>query len=164
MEGDDDVADLLRLIDQVNAVDVLLNDIVRGEHFLAHPVDQSAPVVGAEKDHWEIGDLLGLNQCQRVEQLVQRAEAAGKRDERLGVLHKHHLADEEIAEGHSPVDEFVDLLLERKLDVAADGERSGLARPAIGCLHDPRAPAGDDGKACFSDQLRRAHGRVVVLV
>src|SRR5438034_1578046 len=33
MEGDDNVADLLRLIDQVNAVDVLLNDIVRGEHF-----------------------------------------------------------------------------------------------------------------------------------
>ena len=43
--------------------------------------------------------LVGLDQRQRLEQLVERAEAAGEDDEALGRLHEHHLARVEVLEG-----------------------------------------------------------------
>ena len=65
-------------------------------------------------------DLAGLDQGQRLEQLVQRAEAAGQDHERVGVLHEHHLAGEEVAELDAEVDVRVEALLVGQLDVAAD--------------------------------------------
>jgi hypothetical protein len=41
-------------------------------------------------------DLPRLNQRQRFEQLVERAEAARQPDERVGVLEQENLADEEV--------------------------------------------------------------------
>ena len=50
------------------------------------------------QDHREVVDLAGLDERQRLEQLVERAEPAGKDDEALRVLHEHRLAHEEVAE------------------------------------------------------------------
>ena len=105
------------------------------------------PVVLAVQHHREVLDLAGLDQRQRLEQLVERPEAAREDDEALGVLDEHDLAHEEVAELHAEVDVLVQALLEGQLDVAADGDAARLLRPAVGGLHDARAAAGDDREA-----------------
>src|SRR5581483_6281672 len=57
---DDEVANLLRLIDDMNRVDVFVGDVVRGEDDLAHPVDHSGPIRFAEEDHRKTSDLFSL--------------------------------------------------------------------------------------------------------
>ena len=64
------------------------------------PAHEAGPVVPAEEDHGELVDLAGLDQRERLEQLVERAEAAGKDDERVRVLDEHRLPHEEVAEVH----------------------------------------------------------------
>ena len=51
-----------------------------GERAAAHPVEQRRPVRLAEQHDGEVEDLAGLDQRQRLEQLVGRAEAAGEDD------------------------------------------------------------------------------------
>ena len=65
------------------------------------------PVLTADQHDRERGDLLGLDQRQRLEQLVEGAEAAGEHHEALGVLHEHRLAGEEVAEVDPDVDPLV---------------------------------------------------------
>ena len=68
---------------------------------LAHPVEQLAPVVRADEDDGEVEHLAGLDQRQRLEELVERAEAAGEDHEALGRLHEHRLARVEVLERHA---------------------------------------------------------------
>ncbi len=56
-----------------------------------------------EDDRIEL-DLAGLDQRQRLEQLVERAEAARQDDEALGRLHEADLARVEVLEGVGEVD------------------------------------------------------------
>ena len=51
-----------------------------------------------------MADLAGLDEGQRLEQLVEGAEAAGQDHEPIGVLDEHHLAREEVAELDAEVD------------------------------------------------------------
>ena len=111
------------------------------------PVEQPRPVLGADEDDREVADLAGLDEGQRLEQLVERAEAAGQDHERVGVLHEHRLAREEVPELHGEVDVGIERLLVGQLDVAADRQAAGLLAAAVGGLHDPRPAAGDDRPA-----------------
>ena len=117
--ADHDVANLLRLVDDVNAVHILLGDVVHGQHAVAQPADEAGPVLTAEEDHREVGDLLGLDQHQRAEELIERAEAAGECHEGLGVLDEHHLAHEEVAELHRPVDVLAPLRAPGRIQLRA---------------------------------------------
>ena len=87
------------------------------------PVDQALPVRRADQHHRERRDLAGLRQGQRLEHLVEGAEAAGEHDEALGVLHEHRLAGEEVAEVDAEVDPLVEAGLEGQLDAEADATR-----------------------------------------
>src|ERR1700747_2125637 len=106
---------------------------------LAQPVEQTLPVRRAEKDDRKVLDLSRLRESERLEELIERAEAARKDDEPSGVLHEHVLADEEVAELDAEVDVLVQRLLVGKLDVAADRESAGLVAAAVDGLHDPGA-------------------------
>ena len=77
------------------------------EHDRAHPVEQAFPVGRAEQHDREVLDLARLCERERLEQLVQRAKAAGKDDKAARVFHEHVLAHEEIAELHAQVDVWV---------------------------------------------------------
>ena len=119
----------------------------------AQPVEQPAPVGGADQHDREAGDLLGLHQGHRLEQLVEGAEPAGQHDEALGVLDEHRLAGEEVAEVDAEVDELVEPGLEGQLDAEPDRRAAGLEGPPVRGLHGAGAAAGDDGVAGL-DQRR----------
>src|SRR4051794_14908403 len=118
-------------------------DSAGGRHGAADPVQEARPVLTAVEDDREPGDLAGLYQGERLEQLVERAEATGQDDEGLRVLDEHRLADEEVAERDADVDPLVELLLERQLDAQPHRQPAGLLRAAIDRLHRPGAAAGD---------------------
>ena len=88
--------------------------------------------------------LAGLGEREQLEGLVERAEPAGKADERLALLHQHQLAGEEVLHAHVLLvagDHRVGALLERQPDRHADAllDAGALHRR----LHDPRAGARD---------------------
>ena len=63
--------------------------------------------------------LLGLDKRDSLKQLIEGAETAGQHYESLGVLHEHHLADEEIIECYEfvTVDEGIGFLLKGQVYV-----------------------------------------------
>jgi hypothetical protein len=91
-----------------------------------------------------MADLAGLNQRQRLEQLVQSAVATGEHHEPLGILHEHRLANEEVPEVDAEVDVLVHVLFERQLDVAPDRQAASVTAATIGRLHHPGSASGDD--------------------
>src|SRR5204862_709783 len=98
---------------------------------------------------------------QRLEQLVHRAIASGKRDERRRILHEHRLAHKEVAKVDGPLYPLIRALLEGQLDVAADRQPATLFGAAIGRFHDTRTTAGDDREAFLGEHARGlARGRV----
>ena len=93
-----------------------------------------------------MGHLAGLDQGQRLEQLVQGAETAGHRDESARVLEKHRLAGEEIAEVDAEPDVRIEPLLVGKFDAETHGCATRLAGPLVAGLHDAGPATGDDGE------------------
>src|SRR5712691_7197391 len=89
---------LVRGVGRVNQGQIRRGDLPLAHDAVTQPVRHPLPVLRAEQDHWKMTDLAGLDQGQRLEQLVHRAEAAGENDERRRVLHEHRLTYEEIAE------------------------------------------------------------------
>src|SRR5207247_11210834 len=85
-------------------------------------------------------------------------------DERRRVLHEHGLAHEEITEIDGPLHVGVEPLLERQLDVAADGAAVPLLAAAIGRLHDARATPRDDGATLLGEHARGPPRLLVVRV
>ena len=71
-----------RIVGQQHQVHVARRDLPLAEHARLQPAHEPGPVVAAEQDHRELVDLPRLDQRQRLEQLVERAEAAGEDDER----------------------------------------------------------------------------------
>ena len=100
----------------------------RGQ-LLAHPVDQPVPERRAHEQHREVADLPGLDEDERLEQLVERAEAAGEDHEGVRVADEHDLAREEVVELQREVDDRVGGLLERQLDVQPDRPGARVAPP-----------------------------------
>src|ERR1700730_197716 len=112
----DDLAHLIRAPDEAQTVEIALVDPLVGEHPLAKPLQQPVPLAAAQQDHGKVANRPGLDQRQRLEELVQGSEAAGRDHERAGVAHEHDLAREEVVEAQADVDVGVELLLVRKLD------------------------------------------------
>ena len=142
-------------------VQVALGDGAAGQQRVADPVEQARPVGPADQHDREVADLAGLDQGQRLEQLVERAEATRQDDEAVGVLHEHHLAGEEVAELDPEVDVRVHALLVRQLDVAADGQAARLVTAAVGGLHRARSAAGDDRVARLGQAAADRAGQLV---
>ena len=134
----------LGIVDHVQLGQVERVDQVAVDELLGHPVEQARPVGSLHEHHRELGDLAGLDERERLEQLIQRAEAAGVHDERRRIAHEHQTSCEEVVELQGAVEVIVGDLLLRELDVEPDGGHPGVASAPVGCFHDARAAAGDD--------------------
>ena len=111
------------------------------------PVEQLAPVVRPTRTTGKCEHLAGLDQRQRLEQLVERAEAAGEDDEALGRLHEARLARVEVLEG-SPMSRYGFGSCSCGSSMLKPTESPPrLLRAAVRGLHHARAAAGDDGPA-----------------
>ena len=142
--------------------EIALRDQAALRDVRAHPLLPLAPVAAAgrvDEDDRHDGALAGLDQRQRLEALVVRAEAAGKQRDRVRLLHEDHLAREEIPEVDQLViagDHLVRRLLERQPDVDAEG---GLAAgAALRRGHDAAARARDHHPALARDALGEGEG------
>ena len=136
-------------------LDVLGRDHPLREELHAHEVEQLAPVVGVVEHDREVENLVGLDERQRFEQLVERPEAAREDDEPLGGLHEADLARVEVVEGQADVEVRVLVLLVREVDVEADREAAALLGSAVRGLHHTRAAAGDHGPARLREESPR---------
>src|SRR6187549_1876443 len=143
---------------------ILGGDLLLVEGLLADPLHHPLPVLATVEHDREVLDLAGLDQGQRLEQLVEGPEATREDDEGLCVLHEHHLPHEEVAELHAEVDVLVQPLLEGQLDVAADGDAARLLRAAVGGLHHSGAATGDDREALLGERGGQPARRPVVAV
>ena len=109
----------------------------------ANEVQQLLPVVRIEEDDREVEHLVGLDQRERLEELVERAEAAGEDHEALCGLHEADLARVEVVERDVDVEVRVRVLLVRQLDVEADREAAAFLRAAVRGLHHAGPAPGD---------------------
>ena len=126
------------------------------EHAGADPVEQRSPVGAVAEHHRKAADLARLDQCQRLEQLVERAEAAGENHESVGRLHEHGLAGVEVLERQREIAVRIEALFLRELDAEPDGQAAGLLAATIGSLHHARSPTRDDREP----GLRKEAGRL----
>ncbi len=131
------------------------------DHLRPDPLEQAPPIVAAEEDDGEVVDLLGLHQRQRLEELVEGAEATGEDDEGLGILDEHRLAHEEVAEVLGDVDVGIGAVLARQIDGQPHRDAVGLLGAAVGRLHDARTATGDDGEALVRELGRERPGLLI---
>ena len=105
-----------------------------------------------------------LDQGQRLEGLVERAEASREADEGVGVAHEHQLAHEEVVELDSEVDVGIQPLLGWQLDVEPHREGACLAGASVRSLHCPGPAAGDHRHPRLADRAPDLAGLLVLLV
>src|SRR5664279_44069 len=123
------------------------------------PVDELLPVRAAHEDYRDALHLPGLDERERLEQLVERAVPAREGDERTGTHEEVHLADAEVVEPEAKRrrDVCVRPLLVRELDVEAHGLGPDVPRAAVRGLHRARAAARRDDEV--TDLARLASRR-----
>ncbi len=119
---------------------------------VADPFGHPRPVILAEEDDREIGQLVGLHQRQRLEQFVECAVATRKDDKPDRVLDEHRLPHEEELEVERTRQVPVGVLLVRQLDIAADRDSLRFIGALVGRLHDPRTAARDHRHARLGEQ------------
>src|SRR5688572_28401820 len=74
----DRVGSFRGVVREQHQVHVAGRDLALDEDAGLKPANEPRPVVAAEEDHGELIDLPRLDERERLEQLVQRAEAAGE--------------------------------------------------------------------------------------
>ena len=118
-------------------------------------VDDRVPVLAAVEDDGNLLHPPRLAQAERVEQLVERAEAAGKDDQRGRPQDEVKLPHREVVELEAQIgrDVRIRLLLVRQVDVEADALRAGFERAAVGGLHDAGPAAGHDDELAAGRRL-----------
>jgi len=157
-----EVTHLLGIVRDGEQLEVVRADVALAEHVVADPVDHLAPVVGAHEDDRELDDLPGLDERERLPELVHRAEPAREHDEPAGVADEHDLAREEVVELERDVAVGVGALLKGELDVETDRMGARLLRPPVGGLHESRAAARDDRHAALAEGASGRAGQLVV--
>src|SRR3990167_3144473 len=162
VEREDRVHHLLRLVMYLHEVHVGGVDHVLPDQALAEPGDEPAPIRLVHQDDRHLARLAGLHQCERLEQLVERAEAAGQDDERGGELREHHLAREEMLEAKPDVVVPVRVLLARQIDVEAHREALAVEGALVGGFHHPGPAARDHRETGVGEQPRSLLGKLVV--
>lgn len=112
-------------------------------------VERAFPEGPADQHDRQRLNLACLDQRQRLEQLVERAVAAGACDQRGGTQQEVQLAQCEVVKAETQIRRHVGVrvLLVRQRDIQSDRMRSDVERAAIGGLHDARTPAGHDREA-----------------
>ena len=88
----------------------------------------------------------GLEQGQRFEQFVERAEPSGKRNECLRSDEEVHFSDRKIAKLKTEPwrDVGIGMLFMGQGNIQPDRFGIHVCCATIGCFHDARAPAGHD--------------------
>ena len=96
--------------------------------------------------------LARLQQRERLEQFIERAESAGERDQGAGALQEMKLAHREIVEAETQPrgDVGIRKLLVRQADIEPDARRTRIERAAVCRLHDAGAAAGHDGRLAMA--------------
>src|SRR5205814_8964064 len=111
----------------------------------------------------EILDLAGLNEGERLEQLIQCPRTTRQDDEGIGIFDQERLANKKIIERDAAIEEFVRPLFLGQPDVAANRASARLPRPAISSFHDAGATAGHDGEPEARDATAHPARKVVVV-
>ena len=93
-----------------------------------------------DEDDGKVLDLPRLNQRQRLEQFIERAQLARKGNESIGVLEEEHLPHEEVPAGNPSIEIRVGLLLGGKADVAPHGTPASLFGPRFAASISPGPP------------------------
>src|SRR5450759_1925029 len=150
------------IVGHEHEIQISLRDLAVAQDSSLQPAKQPRPVVATEENDGEPVDLSRLNECECLEQLIQRAEPAGEDNERHRVLDEHRLPHEEILEVDERVDVRVCALLERELDVAADRPASTESRALVSGFHGAGSGARDDVEAGHGQEARCFHRRFVV--
>ena len=122
--------------------------VVRRDHAGLHQqleVHQPRPELAPEQQDGAAPRLAGLHQRHHLEQLVERAEAAGKAHQRHAAHEEVHLAQREVVELEAQLgrDVRVGHLLVRQHDVHGDALAAHLEGAAVARFHDAGAAAGD---------------------
>ena len=129
---------------------------------LAHPVEQPAPVRLVHQDDRHAAALAGLHQRQRLDQLVERAVAAGQHDERGRSLHEHHLAREEMLEAQADVLVAVGGLLVGSSMLRPTPSAAPAKAPLLAASIMPGPPPEITREAGVGQQARDVLGELVV--
>ena len=124
-------------------------EVARRDHaFLGKrlEIDHPGPELAAEQQDRQRPHLAGLDQGQRFEEFVERAEPAGEHRDRPGAQQEVHLAKREIVELEAEVRGHIGVgqLLVRKHDVEADALLALVAGAAVGGFHHRRPAARAD--------------------
>src|SRR5262245_21698233 len=111
-------------------------------------IERAVPILAAVKDNRDRLHAVDLTQGEHFEQFVERAEAAGKKDQPLSPQQEVHLANREIAKAETQLGRDVPIrkLRLRQADVQTDGLGLSVVSAAVSRLHDSRPAAGDDGE------------------
>jgi hypothetical protein len=123
-------------------------------------VQQALPVVGTKQDDGHGLDLAGLNQRDDFEQLIERAEATGERNQCRSTHHEMHFSRGEVMELETQVRRHVRVgaLLVGQGDVQAHCGRTHFRSAAVGSLHDARAATRANEQAVFERFARAVAG------
>jgi hypothetical protein len=135
-------------IDELEQVQVFGSDCAGVDEGLE--VHDAVPVFAAvDYDENLFGQLVGLSEGEDFEEFVDGAEAAGKNHQRFGEIGEPELAHEEIVEleVERGRDVRIGILLEREIDVEADGFASGFVGAEVGGFHDAGTTAGGNDEA-----------------
>lgn len=122
-------------------------------------IDDIRPIGFVEKNDGNARHLSGLHNGQQFEQLIQRAEAAGKYDKRPCAHGQMHLAHVEIMKLECQLRRCVGIgnLFMRERDVEADAGSPRFKSAPVGRLHDARPAArGDHMGAGTARSIQRA--------
>src|SRR2546429_8718949 len=112
-------------------------------------IDDFLPVRAAIDDNDNLlSQLLSLGKGEDFKKFVERDEASGKDHQRFGQIREQELTHEKVMEleVERRRDVGIRILLERQIDVEADGFSASFVSSKICRFHDARAAAGGDDK------------------
>src|SRR5688572_1262935 len=115
VESEDGVDHFLRLVAHLQEIELEDVDHAFDRQALAHPLEQAAPERLVHQDDRHLARLARLHQRERLEQLIERAVAAGQHDVGGRHFREHHFAGEEVAKAQADVLIAIAELLARQL-------------------------------------------------